>query len=157
MRHDRRGLTVLSLLIILIVVALLIVILLRARTPADQAVAGPDSPVPTAPEATEGAFLTTLVAPDSAVRAGGADTVGVRLTNTAGTPMVGVTVTFAVTAGGGSVAPDTVRTDSSGTAIAVWTYGATPGINSLRIAADVPRTIVEPLLLTVEAGEAGGR
>ena len=50
-----------------------------------------------------------------------------------GTPVAGVTVTFAVTGGGGTVLPAMpVVTDASGIAtVGSWTVGATPGANTL--------------------------
>src|SRR5690606_34882824 len=124
MRHDRRGLTVLSLLIILIVVVLLIVILFRARSPVEETASLPEAPYPTAPEVEESAMLSSIIAPDSSVQVADSDTVAVRLTNSAEAPLVGITVRFEVTAGNGTVSPETVRTDSTGIAAAVWTYGA---------------------------------
>jgi hypothetical protein len=48
------------------------------------------------------------------------------------TPMSGVTVTFAVTAGGGSAAPTSAATDSDGVAsVTSWTLGAAAGTNTL--------------------------
>src|SRR5437016_13085281 len=45
-----------------------------------------------------------------------------------GTPMPGVAVTFAVTAGGGSLAGEVQNTSSSGVAtVGAWTLGASPG------------------------------
>jgi len=50
-------------------------------------------------------------------------------------PVVGVSVTFSVFSGGGSVAGGPVLTDASGIATAgTWTLGATPGPNTLRAA-----------------------
>ena len=43
----------------------------------------------------------------------------------------GVTVTFAVTAGGGSVTPQSVITDANGNAATVWRMGAAGGTNTL--------------------------
>ena len=48
----------------------------------------------------------------------------------AGSPVPGVTVTFQVTAGGGSVGAS-ARTNSSGVATASWTLGPEPGVNTL--------------------------
>jgi Bacterial Ig-like domain (group 1) len=55
----------------------------------------------------------------------------VRVTNALGEPVAGYEVTFAVTAGGGSVDAVTVRTDSEGIARVRWILGATPGANLL--------------------------
>ncbi len=150
MRSDRRGLTVLSLVIILIVVGLLAFVLLRSRGPASQ-VATPDAPpattVPT--DATVGGVLTAVREPDPSMAAGSSDTVSVRLANGAGVPMIGIPVGFAVETGGGAVDTIPVRTDSTGLARAVWRFGAEPGVNSLRITAEAPRTQIEPLVLFV--------
>ncbi|HTS89935.1 MAG TPA: Ig-like domain-containing protein, partial [Gemmatimonadales bacterium] len=48
-----------------------------------------------------------------------------------GYPVSGVTVTFAVTVGGGSVAPLSVTTGASGTATTTWLLGTTAGNNTL--------------------------
>ena len=49
-----------------------------------------------------------------------------------GNPVSGVTITFAVTGGGGVVAPLTVTTDANGVAtVTSWTLGASPGANSM--------------------------
>ncbi len=58
----------------------------------------------------------------------------VRVTDAVGNPVSGVTVTFAVTAGGGVIAPanGVVNTNASGVAtLTSWTLGATPGANSV--------------------------
>jgi hypothetical protein len=54
-----------------------------------------------------------------------------------GTPVAGVTVTFAVTGGGGTVLPAMpVVTDATGIAtVGSWTLGATPGANTLSVTA----------------------
>jgi hypothetical protein len=51
------------------------------------------------------------------------ETVTVRVVGPAGRGMIGVNVNFAVTAGGGALAPATVQTDGLGYASAVWTLG----------------------------------
>jgi hypothetical protein len=54
-----------------------------------------------------------------------------------GAPMAGVTVTFAVTSGGGTVTPETVVTSSAGVAqLTRWVLGPTGGTNT--VAASVP-------------------
>jgi alpha-tubulin suppressor-like RCC1 family protein len=50
-----------------------------------------------------------------------------RLVNVSGVPRAGVTVTFAVTSGGGSVSPTTVVTDASGSGTTRWTLGPDAG------------------------------
>jgi adhesin/invasin len=51
----------------------------------------------------------------------------VRVADAGGTPLEGQSVTFAVTGGGGSVAPTSATTNSSGEATAVWTLGTSTG------------------------------
>jgi len=58
------------------------------------------------------------------------DSVRVQVTDAFGNARSGTTVSFAVTAGGGSVSPATAVTDSSGKASARFTAGATAGTNS---------------------------
>lgn len=49
-----------------------------------------------------------------------------------GNPVSGVTVTFAVASGGGSITGSTVQTDANGhAAVGSWTLGAAPGPNTL--------------------------
>jgi hypothetical protein len=56
----------------------------------------------------------------------------VRVLDGIGQPVQGVTVTFAVTAGGGSVTSASVVTNSAGNAqVGSWTVGAAPGTNTL--------------------------
>ena len=61
----------------------------------------------------------------------------VLLTDTHGNPVSGVSVTFAVTVGNGSIAPTTpVATDGTGHAtLTTWTLGTTAGINTVTAAA----------------------
>jgi hypothetical protein len=54
----------------------------------------------------------------------------------AGGPMEGVTVTFTVAAGGGTVTGGTTTTDAQGIAtVGGWTLGPTPGVNTLKASA----------------------
>jgi hypothetical protein len=53
----------------------------------------------------------------------------VRVTDSGARPVAGATVTWTVTAGGGTVTPNTATTDSSGTADTRWTLGTTAGAN----------------------------
>jgi len=53
----------------------------------------------------------------------------VRVTDSGARPVAGVTVTWAVTAGGGTVTPASSVTDSGGAANTRWTLGATAGAN----------------------------
>lgn len=60
----------------------------------------------------------------------------VRLRDAFGNAVPGVTVTFAVTGGGGTVSGATVVTDVAGVAaVGGWTLGPTPGTNTLRATA----------------------
>jgi Kelch motif protein/Big-like domain-containing protein len=60
----------------------------------------------------------------------------VRVTDQYGNPTSGITVTFTVTSGGGSVSGATPTPDASGIAtVGSWTLGATPGANTLAAAA----------------------
>ena len=53
-----------------------------------------------------------------------------------GNPVAGVTVTFSVTAGGGTVNGGTVVTDASGVAtVTSWTFGVTAGLNTVTASA----------------------
>lgn len=61
-----------------------------------------------------------------------ADAPRVRVLDHTGQGLGGVTVTFAVTGGGGTIAPATAVTDATGLAVAgTWTLGAAPGTNTL--------------------------
>lgn len=61
-----------------------------------------------------------------------ADSVEVRVTNSRGNPVTGAAVTWAVTAGGGTVAPTTSTTNADGIARAKWVLGgAGIGANTL--------------------------
>lgn len=156
MQRHRRGLTVLSLVIILVVIGVLIFFLLRGRDVADPGEISPAATPEGAPVASTipGALLTTVRAPLAPVAAGATDTVVVRLANEAGAPMIGIPVRFTAIAGEGRVAPAEVRTDSLGLATALWTIGAAPGTNTLRVEAETPRTPVPPLLVTVDTDAA---
>jgi len=60
------------------------------------------------------------------------DTLVVRAVDPSGTPRAGVGVTWTVRQGGGSIAPIAETTDADGYARAVWTLGATSGVNQVR-------------------------
>ena len=91
-----------------------------------------ETPVPTDPS-----VATTLTANSSTSVAGVAGVVvtpppSVIVKDQNGSPMGGVSVTFAVLSGGGSVAGATVTTDASGIAtVGSWTLGPVPGANVL--------------------------
>ena len=64
-----------------------------------------------------------------------AERVVVRVVDADGSPLPGVTVTFAVSATGASVDPATAITDDRGEARTRWTLGRTPGQQTLRVTA----------------------
>jgi hypothetical protein len=65
-----------------------------------------------------------------------AEPLSVRVTDGAGNPVAGVTVTWSVTAGGGSVAPGSSATDANGVASTSWTLGA--GAGEQTVTATIP-------------------
>ena len=70
------------------------------------------------------------------------DSMTVRVTDAFGNPLGGVPVVWAVTAGAGSVSPDTTVTDSAGVAKAQWTLGPAPGKHAATAAASgLPQVI----------------
>jgi hypothetical protein len=86
--------------------------------------------------ASEPAVATTLAAITNLTSSGfvGAAVLppSVRVTDQRGAFMIGVTVTFAVASGGGSVTGGSVATNSAGVAtVGTWILGATPGPNTL--------------------------
>jgi hypothetical protein len=98
------------------------------------ALAGCSSDNPTAPPGPKSQIAARSVITQSApvnTAVGAPPSVLVR--DGSGTPVAGMTVTFAVTSGGGTVLPATpVLTDASGIAtVGSWTLGATPGANTL--------------------------
>jgi adhesin/invasin len=107
-----------------------------------------------------GAVTVTVLPPDSLAAAAGAPTSGtvgakVNLTVTAtrsGTPVAGWPITFAVTAGGGSVSPLTANTDASGQATTALTIGTAPGANTVTGTAN--NTTLSAVTFTV-TGQAG--
>lgn len=50
--------------------------------------------------------------------------------NAAGEPLDTIPVTYAVTSGGGTISPTTIRTDATGEASATWTLGSTVGLQT---------------------------
>ncbi len=65
----------------------------------------------------------------------------VKVTNS-GVAVSGAVVTFAVTAGGGSVSPASVTTNASGEATTAWTLGAAAGTNTLSAATPFAPSLV---------------
>lgn len=76
----------------------------------------------------------------------------VRVTNSAGAGLQGIAVTFAVTAGGGSLATTTAQTNAQGIATAgAWTLGTTAGTNTVTATSG---TLTTTLTATGRAGAA---
>src|SRR5919107_1742774 len=74
----------------------------------------------------------------------------VQVTDSSGEPVAGATVTFVVTAGGGTVEGSTQTTGSDGIArVGRWTLGATPGTNTLE--ARSGSLTGSPVVFTAEA------
>ncbi len=91
----------------------------------------------------------------------------VEVRDTNGNPVEGVTVTFAVTGGGGSLNPETTRTNASGRAWTRLTPGDNPGTNTVTVNADgLSQTMVfsaeatlapaPPMLLKISGDEQIG-
>jgi hypothetical protein len=74
----------------------------------------------------------------------------VRVTDTGARPVTGATVTWAVTAGGGTVTPTTATTDSNGTGSTRWTLGTSLGANS------ATATVAGSAAVTFEATSTAG-
>jgi hypothetical protein len=81
----------------------------------------------------EAAAMVAQTVPSSAslVSASAAPSPAVLVTNSGGKPVVGATVSFAVTAGNGTVSAPTAKTDKQGIASISWTYGTLPTNNVL--------------------------
>lgn len=105
------------------------------------------SPVPTEPTTPEAIRITV-----------GADQVGtvgqplpeqltILVTDQRNKPVPGVDVSFTVTAGGGSVGPDGVRTGADGTARTTWTLGTKAGPQTVRATA----AGLQPVVFSAEA------
>ena len=63
-----------------------------------------------------------------------ANAIAVLLWDDLGNPIAGASVTWSVTAGGGSVAPATSTTSSNGQATTNWTLGGTVGLQTVTAA-----------------------
>ncbi|WP_420462798.1 leucine-rich repeat domain-containing protein [Candidatus Palauibacter sp.] len=91
-------------------------------------------------------------------------TVGVQVQDAGGRAMVGVDVRFAVAAGGGAVNPESVVSDGTGVASAVWTVGATIGEQRLTasvaggLEAEITARAVGPdsVVARIELHQGGG-
>ncbi len=116
----------------------------------------------TSPAVTLGAGAANLIASNSTTAQGG--TIGqavaappsVRVTDVGGNPVAGIAVTFAITAGGGTVLPGTpVVTNASGIAtVTSWTLGTTVGTNTVTASAAVPSGSPVTFNATSTAGAA---
>ena len=91
----------------------------------------------------------------------------VEVRDTNGKPASGITVTFAVTGGGGSLNPETMRTNASGRAWTRLTPGDNPGTNTVRVSvAGISQAVVfsaeatlapaPPMLLKISGDEQIG-
>jgi hypothetical protein len=76
----------------------------------------------------------------------------VQVLDDAGTPVSGVTVTWRIESGGGSVSPGSTETDAQGRAAAAWTLGPSTGTQRVRASASGAGTVT--FEATVTAGEA---
>lgn len=106
--------------------------------------------------ATPTAVLAILGGNNQSVRVGARVPVPltVRLATTTGTPVVGATVTFVITAGGGSVSAGTATTDASGNASTLYTAGPTAG--TATITALAPGATPVTFTATITAATTGG-
>ena len=75
----------------------------------------------------------------------------VRVLDTSGLPVSGVTVDFVPTPGNGRVDPSTAATDWNGEVAVEWTMGSAAGIQTLMIAAGVAATGVNVYAIDLEA------
>lgn len=100
--------------------------------------------------------LGVLSPRDSTAAAGDTVPVRVRATTATGTGVVNATVTFEVTAGGGTVIPASVATNDLGEAEARWVLGASAGRQELRAAVDGREAAAATILLTTTVGGATG-
>jgi Leishmanolysin len=74
-----------------------------------------------------------------------------------GNPRVGLTVTFAVTAGGGTITVATATTDAAGVAaVGNWTVGTTPGPNRLTATVQGVAITGSPVIFTAVGCSGGG-
>ena len=157
MRHDRRGLTVIELVLILIALGLIIFFLFRLR--------GRDDAAPVVPPAADSAVLPTAAAPlverldlavptDSVAAAG--DTLDVRL-RASGAGAGVARATIELSADGGTVLPTTVVTNDIGEATARWVVagavGATPTLRA-RVRGNPSATLTTSVRIADAAGAA---
>jgi hypothetical protein len=154
MRHARRGLTVIELVLILVAIGLLAFFLLRMRArdePLPPSAADSVLTRPAAPGTAALGPMLTLVAPLDSTAAGGA-TLDVRVRAAHGAePAASAVVRFAVE-GGGRVEPDSASTGADGVAAVRWTLGDS-GEQTLRATTE---GAAAPLTATVRVGGGGG-
>jgi len=81
----------------------------------------------------------------------------IQVNDTNGNPVAGLTVTFSVLSGGGSVTGATTTTNASGVAtVGSWTLGASAGPNTLRAQVTAPGLTGNPVTFTGAGCEGGG-
>lgn len=78
----------------------------------------------------------------------------VRVTDSAGTPLAGQPVTWAVDGGGGAIDPVTSSSNAEGLAFAEWILGPVPGLNVVE--AQIPGTGAVTFTATARAAGGGG-
>jgi len=114
-------------------------------------VAAPTTPPPAQPGASDLSAVgpTSFVgAPDSTV------TVRVRASRASGAPVYGVTIVFAVQAGGGTIKPLVTTTDGEGIATVEWTLGPVPGVNLASASGGFTTSPVSFSVSTLPVGQA---
>lgn len=122
-RHSSRG-------------AIVVILVLIAAT--GVACDGSVGPEPLEPSVT----IDVLAGASGVVAPGSQDTVVVLVRLAGHTPIVNAPLQWVVSAGTGSVDPLDTVTDSVGKARAVWTMGARPGTNELRVTADASSRVL---------------
>ena len=83
-----------------------------------------------------------------ALAVGQADSIGVKVSDTQGSPYAGAIVSFAVTAGGGAISASSATSGRDGVASVQWTLGTTPGTQSVSASASLTGS---PILFSVNA------
>ncbi len=78
------------------------------------------------------------------------DTLKVKVTDQNGNVVVGETISWTVTAGGGTVTPSSAAADANGIASTVWTLGATAGAQTVT-AASASNPNLTPVTFTATA------